>query len=264
MAELALGLQHFEEDEYSATRPLRSFPQDPAPSAREHTQLLEQLGWADLNLRRLEEYADPAASLSVSMVAHRDRERQLLQQQEALQKQLDQTRELLEHTTKAKEVLEAELREVRTDKRNERDMLRVRMGGLERTMITRLDEVISRTMTDIEEERQQAQQLYNQDLEETRRGFLRLLDEMKKSAVRFTEQLQEAKALHSNLPTRIRQLLAKMDHAELLMMVDTLSFEPEVLQYFMFRFPPGPDCPYLGPPIGELRSAASDAALVAP
>lgn len=244
LAQNTLDLSNFEEDETSTARPLRSFPQDAGPTSRELLSLQEQFEWSQLTCERLEEYADPTAALSVTMSAHKERERQLNERIEELQKQLEITRADLDHTTKAKEVLESELREVRADKRNDRDMLKGRMHGLEKTMLARLDEVVQRTMTDITEEREKAQQLYNQDLEETRKGFLGLIEEMKARAALFTGQLQEAKALHSNLPVRIRQRLAGMDHAELLTMIDTLSFEGEVLQYFMFRFPPEPDCPY--------------------
>eukprot|EP01062_Namystynia_karyoxenos_P000702 TRINITY_DN10265_c0_g1_i1.p1 TRINITY_DN10265_c0_g1~~TRINITY_DN10265_c0_g1_i1.p1 ORF type:complete len:343 (+),score=104.64 TRINITY_DN10265_c0_g1_i1:90-1031(+) len=224
-------------------------------AGREHQSLLEQLAWSELMRLRLAEYADPAAQLSIPLATHRFHMLEWQAQQSHLQEVLYDARQLQEHTTKAKECLEEELREIRTVKRAERDDLQRRVAEIERHIKSRLDEVIEKTMTDIAEEQSKAQQLWNQDIELTRRAYLRTLHEIKLRVSRLTEQLQESKALHSNLPRRIRQLLGSMEPGELLMMIDTLSFEPEVLQYFMFRFPPAPDLPY-GPQTTAPRVSA--------
>eukprot|EP01065_Artemidia_motanka_P049467 TRINITY_DN8207_c2_g1_i1.p2 TRINITY_DN8207_c2_g1~~TRINITY_DN8207_c2_g1_i1.p2 ORF type:complete len:300 (+),score=84.60 TRINITY_DN8207_c2_g1_i1:288-1187(+) len=213
-------------------------------TARSYVSLLEQLGWSELNRARLEQYANPSCRLSIPLRRHRMEEGKWEDRVRMLQRDLEESQELLEHTTKAKESLEEELREVRSYRRNERDVLNSKMQSLERKVCQRLEEVIARTMTDIEEERMKAQELWNVDIEKTRMSFVRLLHEVKTKAWQLTYQLQEAKALHSNLPIRIRRHLADLDKHDLLMMVDTLSFEPEVLQFFMFRYPPEPDMPY--------------------
>eukprot|EP00756_Hemistasia_phaeocysticola_P005018 Hpha_TRINITY_DN13135_c0_g1::TRINITY_DN13135_c0_g1_i1::g.113368::m.113368 len=217
-------------------------------SARRQLGVLQQLGWSELLRQQLTEYAEPERGLSMPYTMARQQEAVWEGRVLQLESRLSDTTELLQHTTMAKEALEDELREVRSYKRNDRDVLSSRMKTLERGLKKRLDEVISTTLTDVEEERQKARELWNQDVERTRVAFVELLQEIKETAGHLTHRLQEAKASHTNLPSRIRRRVEGLEKQELLLIIDTLSFEPEVLEYFMFRYPPQPEFPYGGGP----------------
>ena len=178
------------------------------------------------------------------MATHLDTERRLREAEAKKDRELRVTAKLLAHARKANELLEAELRDVRTDQRQLRDTLLGKMESLRQRMLDRIDETTRRTLTDIRKDREEAMQLCNEDMVRTRLRFLELQKEIRSRSERFTESLQESKASHSNLPTRIRQHLQEMPQEELLLIIDTLSFESEVLQYFMFKYPPAQDLPY--------------------
>ena len=178
------------------------------------------------------------------MVSHVDAEKRLKEAEAKKERELKETAKLLIHARKANELLENELRDVRTDQRQLKEILLGKMESLKRSMLTRIDETTKQVMTDIIEDREKAKHLCNEDAERTRQCFLELMTEIRTRSERFTDMLQESKASHSNLPTRIRQKLQEMDQEELLLIIDTLSFESEVLQYFMFKFPPAQDRPY--------------------
>jgi hypothetical protein len=86
----------------------------------------------------------------------------------------------------------------------------------------------------------------NTSLERARTRSLRLAKECLSAADRITETLQthHRMRMHSMIPPRIRQLLSRMEKDDLLLILDTLSFEESVRQYLLYRFPPGADDPF--------------------
>eukprot|EP01061_Rhynchopus_euleeides_P012046 TRINITY_DN21647_c0_g1_i1.p1 TRINITY_DN21647_c0_g1~~TRINITY_DN21647_c0_g1_i1.p1 ORF type:complete len:280 (+),score=82.82 TRINITY_DN21647_c0_g1_i1:70-840(+) len=212
--------------------------------ARKDTQFQEEFGHQGVRLLQLEEFVHPENRLSVSMASHLDAEKRLKEGEAKKDRELRETGSLLNHARKANELLENELRDVRTDQRQLKDILLRKMETLQQNMLQRIDDTNRQVMTDIVEDREKAKHLCNEDMERTRQRFLILMSEIRQRSERFTDMLQESKASHSNLPTRIRQKLQGMDKEELLLIIDTLSFESEVLQYFMFKFPPAQDRPY--------------------
>jgi len=58
-----------------------------------------------------------------------------------------------------------------------------------------------------------------------------------------TDLLVASQPMHTRIPPRIRRVLSGMDQDTILVLFDTLSFDDAVLQYLLFKFPPGPDVP---------------------
>ena len=195
-------------------------------------------------LQQLQEYVDSSNELSISMSRHKELEKQQLLTQEKIENELSEIKASLKHTTGAKEVLEEKLRDVRIDHRHVKEVVCNRIDDLQKKLIKDINSVIHGVMEDVVDDRETAKQLCNREMENTRLAFLDLMREIRVSAEQFTAVLQDAKATHSNLPTRIRRQLQEMPTDQLLLVIDTLSFDYEVLQYFMFKFPPEEDLPY--------------------
>eukprot|EP01063_Lacrimia_lanifica_P042023 TRINITY_DN9957_c0_g1_i2.p2 TRINITY_DN9957_c0_g1~~TRINITY_DN9957_c0_g1_i2.p2 ORF type:complete len:277 (+),score=101.33 TRINITY_DN9957_c0_g1_i2:1760-2590(+) len=212
--------------------------------ARKHLEQGEELGSAQIRLQRFEEYTDPEAGLSYSQNEHMEVQARVKEREDSLLADLTEAKQELTHVRSANDMLEAQLRDVRTDTRQLAESVRVKMEKLREEMLAAIDMAMAKTMSDIEAERVEADALFNGNMEKTRQRFLELVDTLRHRSEYFTDLLLEAKHTHSNLPARIRRHLKDMECSELLMILDTLSFEPEVLQYFMFKFPPEVDCPY--------------------
>ena len=87
--------------------------------------------------------------------------------------------------------------------------------------------------------------LLNRCLEDNMASVIRLTEETLSYALGITTLLQQnQKPMHTNIPTRIRRQLEKLTLEDLMLILDTLSFEEGSLCYLLRRFPPPADNPF--------------------
>ncbi|KAJ9437582.1 hypothetical protein DIPPA_28571 [Diplonema papillatum] len=206
-------------------------------------------------LQKLEEYVSPEQSLSVSMAYHTDVEKRWKVVERKKDEELFETKMQLVEATQARQFLERQLRDVRTDQRQIREAQLKKMESLKAELLAKLEQVtgdIAGKLLNSDEPltecdangAKQSTTDFCDSLRKTQHAYLDLMRDVQKRCDQMTGILQESKSTHSNLPTRIRRQLQDMPTDTLLLIIDTLSFDPEVLQFFMFKFPPAADLPY--------------------
>jgi hypothetical protein len=84
----------------------------------------------------------------------------------------------------------------------------------------------------------------NTVLLESRRRHVELARKAQEEAQAMTQLWAEATSIHTRIPPRIRTTLQALDKDELLLILDTLSFEAVVQRYLLYRFSPGRDEPF--------------------
>jgi hypothetical protein len=89
--------------------------------------------------------------------------------------------------------------------------------------------------------------LLNRALEESRLAHRDFVRRALDAAAGITVAYQRATIAHTRIPRRIRDQLRHATDDDLLLLLDTLSFEDGVLQFLLYRFPP--------PAVGEAGDA---------
>eukprot|EP00667_Euglena_gracilis_P013010 EG_transcript_13402 len=74
-------------------------------------------------------------------------------------------------------------------------------------------------------------------VEKSQDEYLQALKQAQEQLIGFADCLVDMKSMHSNLPIRIRNQLQELPKEELLLIIDSLSFEEGVLQHLNTQFP---------------------------
>eukprot|EP00995_Heteronema_vittatum_P008167 NODE_333_length_1463_cov_202.850778_g244_i0.p1 GENE.NODE_333_length_1463_cov_202.850778_g244_i0~~NODE_333_length_1463_cov_202.850778_g244_i0.p1 ORF type:complete len:282 (+),score=95.78 NODE_333_length_1463_cov_202.850778_g244_i0:144-989(+) len=151
----------------------------------------------------------------------------------------------LELTIKTKTTLETEMADIRLDQRLQAKALPRKIKELEDSMRQNVQNVIASVEDQKKLENETVMQSFNFQFGKNKQRYLDLLYETEEKLKHFSQVLAESKTMHSNLPTRIKRLLEDRTKEEILFMIDTLSYEEGVLQYFEKKFPK--DCPHRWP-----------------
>lgn len=120
-------------------------------------------------------------------------------------------------------------------------------GKMRGTVADALQECVASIEGEIVRHRRDAAecaQHLNLSLEESRLRAVKMADEALRQAQKVTQIMQEHTSMHTRIPARIRSALQRLEKDELMLILDTLSFEDAALQYLMYRFPPGHDDPF--------------------
>lgn len=111
-----------------------------------------------------------------------------------------------------------------------------------------LSDCVARIESDILDHREDIAQCgvhLNRALEEARLRSVQLAKTTLQAADKVTGMMQVThNAMHSRIPLRIRKQLSRLEHGDLMLMLDTLSFDESTLKYLQSRFPPPPDDPF--------------------
>ena len=86
--------------------------------------------------------------------------------------------------------------------------------------------------------------LLNLTLEESRVAHVALAKKVDAKAQQVTALWQDNTSMHTRIPPRIRATLTRLDKDDLMLILDTLSFDDTVLKYLQYRYSPGPDDPF--------------------
>ena len=85
--------------------------------------------------------------------------------------------------------------------------------------------------------------LLNTALERTMQTHVDLLLRLQADRERITHIWAEHTSMHTRIPPRIRQKLAAAEKDDLMTLLDTLSFEDNVMRHLRYTYPPGSDHP---------------------
>lgn len=81
-------------------------------------------------------------------------------------------------------------------------------------------------------------------LEQTRESHAAMLLRLHEQVEAITRVHIDNTSMHTRIPPRIRKTLQSMDKDQLIVLLDTLSFEDSVVRHLRYTFPPGPDTPF--------------------
>lgn len=201
--------------------------------ARDEAQALEILEWME---RRLQ-FREGQVDLMVDCQKYSG----LLQKVEEITahhtKVVLQVQGELELTQRTKAKLEDELADIRIDQKLLVKALPKQLKDLE----TRLALAVQKAIDFLDLEQDVDHKMVARDLHlqfgRNKQLHLDLLHELQLRLGHLSEVLQESKSMHSNLPIRVRHILEERPKEELLFMIDALSFEDGVAEYFERKFP---------------------------
>ena len=237
-AEAAALLQH-------EARQSQEIEEDKARRAVELNERVEYLEALNQFYHRL---VSPASRL---MVPRRDYEAARAQMQEAATTSAERSllaQERHEHMTRAHEELSLELAHLRNDTRKMAETMRLEAVRMRARVEDRLDACAADINDRILSKRRDALECsahLNTVLEENMVRILGFVADAKRTAQLVTTLQQEQSSLHSRIPRRIRTLLLGLEREDLVLILDTLSFEESTLEYLLCRYPPQPDDPFL-------------------
>lgn len=144
-------------------------------------------------------------------------------------------------------LLQQELVHLRTECKVLAGQMRKTTDQLQAAVAERLRECIAAIEGSIERHRNDAiesAQHLHVALDHARVQAAELAKASLATAQKVVHTMQENSSMHTRLPRRIRTQLQRLDKEELLLILDTLSFEDSTLQHMLYRFPPGPDDPF--------------------
>jgi hypothetical protein len=137
----------------------------------------------------------------------------------------------------AKTKLEAELTDIRVEQKRQARELPERVRTIEENLSKALAEVIDSTEKQKYVENNTVLQNFNMKFGHDKQLYLDLLYDVKSKMMHYSHVLQESRSLHSNLPLRVRRRLEDCSKEELLFMMDAVSYDDSVSQYFEKKFP---------------------------
>eukprot|EP00997_Jenningsia_sp_PLL12_P006891 NODE_3472_length_771_cov_61.022161_g2903_i0.p1 GENE.NODE_3472_length_771_cov_61.022161_g2903_i0~~NODE_3472_length_771_cov_61.022161_g2903_i0.p1 ORF type:complete len:231 (-),score=98.51 NODE_3472_length_771_cov_61.022161_g2903_i0:77-748(-) len=144
-----------------------------------------------------------------------------------------ETEEALEelHQKLAKQITENRLMRIQ-QKDSESDWAR-RVRKLEQEVV----EALERLIGSHEEENVRNVEGFVENVNRSCNQYLLALREARDRSIGLTDSLLDIKSMHTNLPRRIKASLEELPKEELLLILDTLSFEESVSQYFAQNWP---------------------------
>lgn len=217
--------------------------------ARSTAELMERAGRAELMLHFYEIMVHPASRLMISH-ATLDRLRHTMQNEGALSAQrLLEMQVELRRLEKGGEALQHEIVHLRGDVRGllsqaSQSLAMIRSGvdkavdgfieQLEVSCRIHGDPVLATKVKGAE---------LDVVLEDVRRRHAEVARKAMAKATDITRLWQEQTSMHTRVPPRIRRILQGLDKDDLLLIIDTLSFEDVVHKYLLYRYSPGLDDP---------------------
>ncbi len=217
--------------------------------ARSSSELMERAGRAELMLHFYEIMINPASRLMVSH-ATLDRLRHAMQSEGALSAQrLLEMQVELRRLEKGGEALQHEIVHLRGEVRGLLNQAAQSLGSIR----SGVDKAVDGFITELEHScrihgdpvlatKLKAAEL-DVVLEDVRQRHVEVARKAQAKATDITRLWQEQTSMHTRIPPRIRRILQGLDKDDLLLIIDTLSFEDVVHKYLLYRYSPGIDDP---------------------
>mmetsp|Transcript_97246 Transcript_97246/g.167587 ORF Transcript_97246/g.167587 Transcript_97246/m.167587 type:complete len:281 (-) Transcript_97246:214-1056(-) len=213
----------------------RQASEDDESRERDNLELAQRLEHDQLMLA----FRETQVSLMVDLKAYRDLQQQLEDTTKAHAQQMQELEDELALTQKTKATLEEEMNDIRLDQKLLAKSVPRQMKALEEAMFQSVGKVITSMDADKQADADSKAVMRNFNLEfgHHKQVYLDMLHETQGRLRQLSQVYAESKSMHSNLPKRIKLLLHDKSKEELMFMIDTLSFEESVLQYFEHKFP---------------------------
>jgi hypothetical protein len=214
---------------------------------RQWLELCERLDRAEAMLQFHETLVHPSSHLMVMHTAYGDL-RSKMQREGALSAERVLAMQIeMRRMEKAGALLQHELVHLRAEVRNLSTGVNAHLGKVNDTVQDRLQGFVASVEAGILRQRDDASECgvyLNQSLEDARSRHVQLARDAQLKAHEITQLWQENTSMHTRIPPRIRGALAVLPKDDLLLILDTLSFEDVALKYLLYRLAPGPDDPF--------------------
>jgi hypothetical protein len=215
--------------------------------ARQQQEMLERLDRAELGVEYFQRMIDPQSRIVVRRTEF-DEMRNNLQRDSVLSAQRIFDLQEMHNAIKVAHVeLQQELVYLRSECKSLAANLHKSAQQCQDQVIAEVSQCVARIEHQILHHRQdtaESGQLLNLALEKARLAAIENANVALATAHKISSLMQQHHPMHSRIPRRIKRILEQLEKEELLMILDTLSFEDSVLQYLLYRHPPGPDDPF--------------------
>ena len=216
---------------------------------RQNQEILERLDRAELGVEYYQRMTDPQSRIMVRRTDF-DEMRNNLQRDSLLSAQRIFDLQEMHNAIKVSHVeLQQELVYLRGECKILASNLQKSAQTTQQQVISEVSSCISRIQDQIlhhREDTAESGQLLNMALEKARLAAIDQANVALAQAQKISSLMQQHHPMHSRIPKRVKNILASLEKDDLLMILDTLSFEDSVLQYLLYRHPPGPDDPFGG------------------
>lgn len=165
------------------------------------------------------------------------------QQSSAIQLRLQKERRSLEQQNLN---LQEELRALRRDFRALAQAVELHCRKEQSAVLGALQNVVKALDDSISQHRAECAEspyLLNKAMEDSRLAHREFAQRALDAAAQMTAGYGRSTFAHTKIPLRIRNRLRRSSVEDLMLLLDTLSFEDGVLQYLLHKFPPEEDCP---------------------
>ena len=215
--------------------------------ARAHLLLQERVGFLSTANAAYAKMLDPHSRMTVRRTEYDDVKRQLQEEAGAGAERIMSIQKKFAGVQHAHAELQVELAHLRQDSRKMAGIARREVGRMRARVEERLDCCVADIENSILHQRSdtlESAQHLNVALEENMKKVMQMTEEAKAAALKVTTLQQEHSSLHSRIPRRIRNKLFEAEKEDLLLILDTLSFEDSTLEYLLCRYPPTEDSPF--------------------
>lgn len=215
--------------------------------ARREQELQEKLERDEIYIEFYQILVNPVNRLMVSFTAFAEMRNKMQKDGASSASRILSMQEEMYKQQKFHQNLQKEMVHLRAENR----ALSAKVGQLMEEVSTTVDRRLTNCIDSVEgsilrqrEDCAETLYLLNRSLEESKHKALRVAEDALFAANRVTKLMQENTSMHSKIPHRIRTTLQGLEKEELLLMLDTLSFDEPALQYLLYRYPPSRDDPF--------------------
>ena len=214
--------------------------------ARQVFELQERVEWLEACHEFYHHLVLPSSRLMVRRTEY-DELREVMNRDSQVSSQRVQTmrEEYLQMKTAVSELqlelvhLRSECRKLAQQSKTEQQLIREQVHTSLSSCVERIEEDILNHRQDVEHCGAHLQTT----LEDARMRSLRMARAAMSMSDRITNVMVSNTSMHTNIPRRIRASMERLEHNELMTILDALSFDPFVIQQLMYRFAPSDDQP---------------------
>jgi hypothetical protein len=215
--------------------------------ARRQVELAERCERAEATVRFYETLAQPKNKMMVRQVVFDELEAKMRKDAECNATRLLRLQQEMYTYQKASDLIQKELVDVRTEYKLLANAISAETTSLRNYVVARLEDSVhamEESVLGSREEVEDNARLLNEGLEKARLAHIKRVREVAARAHGVTELLQENTSMHTRVPGRIRRTLQRLERDDLLVILDTLSFEDSTLEYLQYKYPPTQDSPF--------------------
>lgn len=213
---------------------------------RQWVELTERLGRCECMIEFYERLVHPSARLMVSHTSYNELRLKMQKDSRLNAERMLTMQQEVDHVRKYHGALQQELAHLRTHTKSLAAKVGTEMGTMREDVDKALSDCVAAIQGSILRQREDAQecaQHLSVSLEQAKLKAAEMTSSTLSCAHKVTQLLQENTSMHTRIPTRIRRQLQSLERDDLLLILDTLSFEDSTLQYLLYKFPPSGDDP---------------------